>query len=64
MKASMNIEQDGRRKKQIKAAIEKVNRTHGKTLKKLGGGVTEKFISQVNAFIGRYRGALKRLARK
>ena len=28
------------------------------------GDVTEKFISQVNTFIERYRGALKRLAKK
>lgn len=59
----MNIRQDSKRKKLI-ATIEKVNNVHGKTLDKLGGGVDDKFIVDVNAFIGTYRSALQRLAKK
>lgn len=63
MKASKNIKQDSKREKII-AAIEKINSIHGKTLEKLGDGVGNKFASEANAFIERYRSALKRLAKK
>ncbi len=59
----MNIRQDSKRKKLI-ATIEKVNNVHGKTLEKPGEGVGNKLTSEVNAFIERYRSALKRLAKK
>ena len=59
----MNIEQDSKRKKKIKASIEKVNKNHGRTLAKLGG-MDDKFINEVDAFIEKDRSALKRLEKK
>jgi hypothetical protein len=64
MKVSMNIEQESKRKKKIKASIKKVNKIHGKTLEKLGEGVDDKFITRVDAFIEKNRSALNRLAKK
>ncbi len=60
----MKTRKDKIRKKKIKAAIEKVNNVHEKTLEKPGDGVGNKFTSEVNAFIERYRSALRRLAKK
>lgn len=64
VKNDIIIKQNNNRKTKVKAAMVKVNKNHGKTLKKLGEGVDDEFIAQVDAFIEQYRTALKRLAKK
>jgi hypothetical protein len=61
--AGTKMKEDDKREKQIKAAIEKVSKDNGET-QKLGGDVNNTFIAAVDAFIEKYRGALKRLAKK
>jgi len=56
--AGTKMKEDDKREKQIKAAIEKVSKDHGET-QKLGGDVNNTFIAAVDAFIEKYRGALK-----
>jgi hypothetical protein len=60
----MNIEQDGKRKKKIKASIENVDKIRRKTLNKIGGEVDDQFVVEVGAFIEKYRSALIRLAKR
>ena len=56
--AGTKMKEDDKREKQIKAAIEKVSKDNGET-QKLGGDVNNTFIAAVDAFIEKYRGALK-----
>ena len=60
----MKIQRKNKGRAGVTAALESVDKDHGRTLARLGEGIDKGFAAAGDALIGRYRNALKRLSKK